>query len=73
MMLPMSPADLDRLVKDRQDQVRASQRPSVRRSPGLRVHLGHALIAAGAALSGEQVERPARPSTPLRRATRPTS
>jgi hypothetical protein len=72
MMLPMSPGDLDRMVKDRQDELRASQRPSTGRRPGLRVHLGRALIAAGAALSGEQVERPARRSTSLRRATGPT-
>ena len=72
MMLPMSPGDLDRLVKDRQDHLRASQRPAVGRGPGLRVRVGHALIAAGAALSGERVERPARPSSSLRRAARPT-
>ena len=72
MMLPMSPGDLDRLVKDRQDHLRTSLRPAVGRRPGLRVRVGHALIAAGAALSGERVEQPARPSSPLRRATRPT-
>lgn len=72
MMLPMSPSDLDRLVKDRQGHLRESQRTALER-PGLRVRVGRTLIAAGTALSGERVEQPARPSHSLRRATRPTS
>jgi hypothetical protein len=38
-------------------------RPARAQSPAtLRVRIGHALIAAGISLSGERVERPARPS-----------
>jgi hypothetical protein len=35
---------------------------------GLRVRIGHLLIAAGSSLSGDVVERPGRPSTLARTA-----
>jgi hypothetical protein len=56
-----SPAVLDRLIQDRQDQVRRMARhPQQPGRPGLRVRIGLALIAAGSSLSGERVEMPAR-------------
>ncbi|MGI8828718.1 MAG: hypothetical protein ACR2I5_02960 [Candidatus Limnocylindria bacterium] len=63
MMMP-SPVVLDRLLQERQRQLRMSPRRSHAPATGsLRVRIGHVLIAAGATLSGERVERPARPST----------
>ena len=64
MMLPPNPDVLDTLIRDRQTHLRTTA-PVV---PGLgtavRVRVGHALIAAGSALSGERVDRrPAHGST----------
>jgi hypothetical protein len=64
MMLPPNPGDLDRMIRDHQEQL---QNPGTRPAPqrngsGLRVRIGHALIAAGYSLSGEQVDKPARHS-----------
>ena len=62
MMLPPNPGVLDSLIRDRQTKLRT---PPARRSTtpvaGWRVRIGHALIVAGTTLSGERVERPARP------------
>jgi hypothetical protein len=56
-----SPAVLDRLIRDRHDQVRRMARhPQRPDRTGLRVRIGLALIAAGSSLSGERVEMPAR-------------
>jgi len=56
-----SPAVLDRLIRDRHDQVRRMARhPQRPDRSGLRVRIGLALIAAGSSLSGERVEMPAR-------------
>jgi hypothetical protein len=51
------------MIRDRQKQLRtpAAKRPT-RRAVALRVRIGHAMFAAGSALSGERVERPAPPS-----------
>jgi hypothetical protein len=63
-MLPSNPGVLDHLIRERQEKLRApagTTNASVNR--GVRVRIGHALIAAGFALSGEKVEaRPARHS-----------
>jgi hypothetical protein len=59
MMMLATPGVLDTLVRDRQRRLR--HRPHTTARPGvLRVRLGHALIQAGANLSGERVERAAR-------------
>jgi hypothetical protein len=63
MMLPPNPGVLDTLIRDRQTTLRVA--PARRSAPAgvaLRVRIGHALIVAGATLSGERVEKPARPS-----------
>jgi hypothetical protein len=69
MVFTPNPAVLEYLARDRQEQLRRKAAPTehVGRSPGVRVRIGHALIAAGSTLSGERVEIPARPS-PLQRA-----
>lgn len=61
MMLVPNPGVLDRLIRDHRDQLvpNRSQRLIVRRHAGVRVRLGHALIAIGARVSGERVELPA--------------
>jgi hypothetical protein len=52
-----SPAVLDRLIRDRQVQVRrTTSHPRQSNRIGLRVRIGLALIAAGSSLSGERVE-----------------
>jgi hypothetical protein len=62
MILLPDPGVLDSLIRDRQSQLRTSptSRPSLT-GVGLRVRIGHALIAAGTSLSGERAEQPARP------------
>jgi hypothetical protein len=61
-MIPSNPDVLDHLIRDRQDKLRATPRPSpAPAGNGLRVRIGHALIVAGSTISGEQVE-PARHS-----------
>jgi hypothetical protein len=69
MMLPPNPGVLDQLIRDRQTKLRATP---ARRAPSAagnwRIRAGHALIAAGSALSGERVERPARRSAVSRAA-----
>ena len=57
-----NPSVLDRLIQDRQQELRASERRLTPASSGLRVRVGHVLIAAGTALSGERLEQPARRS-----------
>jgi hypothetical protein len=69
MMLPPNPGVLDTLIRDRQTKLRANPARKGRGAAGTwRVRAGHALIAAGNALSGERVERPARRSA-MSRAT----
>jgi hypothetical protein len=68
MTFTPNPGVLEYLVRDRQAQLRkAAHREPAGRRPGVRVRIGHALIAAGSTLSGERVEIAARPS-PLQRA-----
>ena len=69
MMLPMPPADLDVIVKERQASLRDRRRPASPSPTPVRVRLGRALIAAGIALGGERADQPARP-TSLRRSPR---
>jgi len=60
-MVP-NPGVLDQLIRERQEQLQRSQRSVWTQTPsGLRVRIGHALIAVGSSLSGERVEVPARP------------
>ena len=63
MMIPNNPGVLDRLIRDRQSRLASTalQRAQAHRRGGLRVRIGHLLIAVGATLSGERVELPARP------------
>ena len=64
MVFIPNPAVLEYLARDRQEQLRkAALREHVGRSVGVRVRIGHALIAAGSTLSGERVEIPARSSS----------
>ena len=64
MVFIPNPAVLEYLARDRQEQLRkAAPREHVGHSAGVRVRIGHALIAAGSTLSGERVEIPARPSS----------
>jgi hypothetical protein len=58
-----NPGVLDDLIRERQARLRMTPRlgQDPARAP-LRVRIGHALIVAGISLSGERVERPARPS-----------
>ena len=68
MVFTPNPAVLEYIVRDRQEQLRkAAHREPAGRGTGVRVRIGHALIAVGSILSGERVEIPARPS-PLQRA-----
>ena len=63
MIIPSNPSVLDHFHSERQRQLlpsAACARADSPRTRGLRVRVGHALIGAGAALSGERVE-PARP------------
>jgi hypothetical protein len=60
MMMLATPGVLDTLVRDRQRRLRhRPHNPAAGRGP-LRVRIGHALIQAGANLSGERVERTTR-------------
>jgi hypothetical protein len=64
MMLPPNPDVLDTLIRDRQSHLRTSAPIVPGFGTAVRVRVGHALIAAGSALSGERVDRrPARGST----------
>jgi hypothetical protein len=62
MMLLPEPGVLDQLIRERQCEMRETSRRRETPARGaMRVRIGHALIVAGASLSGERVERPARP------------
>lgn len=64
MVFIPNPAVLEYLARDRQEQLRkAVPREHAGRAAGVRVRIGHALIAAGSTLSGERVEIPPRPSS----------
>ena len=65
MMILPNPGVLDQLIRERQRGLRGSTvgRSATRGERGLRRRVGHALIAAGSALSGERVEMPAAPRT----------
>ena len=68
MIIP-SPAVTDRVHQHRQRTLRMqSHRSETLARGGLRVRIGHLLIAAGSSLSGEMVERPGRTSTLARTA-----
>jgi hypothetical protein len=58
-MLPFHPTDLGIVIRDRQERMRATPHPTAQRI-GLRVRIGHALIALGTSVSGERAQ-PARP------------
>lgn len=63
MMILPNPGVLDHLIRERQEKLRIGRHQAKARTrDGLRIRIGHALIAAGRTLSGERVERPARPS-----------
>ena len=63
MMILPNPGVLDHLIRERQEKLRTTpQEAEARAHGGLRIRIGHALIVAGSALSGERVDRPARPS-----------
>lgn len=66
MMILPNPDVLDRLIRDRQRGLRVTAvRATEPAERSVRVRVGHALIVAGAALSGERVERAAqRPTLP---------
>ena len=57
-----NPSVLDRLIQDRHNELRAASRQPAPATSGLRVRVGHVLIAAGTAISGERLEQPARRS-----------
>lgn len=60
MMMP-NPVILNGLVQEREQRL-AGREARPQAAPGvLRVRIGHALIVAGSAVSGERVELPARP------------
>lgn len=61
MMLVPNPGVLDRLIRERHERLGPNrfQRLIDGRRAGVRVRLGHALIAVGARVSGERVELPA--------------
>jgi len=63
MMILPSPNVLDRLIQDHNERLQPHDRATTTPVSQIRVRVGHALIAVGASLSGERVERPARPST----------
>lgn len=68
MIIP-SPAVTDRVHQHRQRSLRMpSHRSEAVPRGGLRVRIGHLLIAVGSSLSGDVVERPGRPSTIARTA-----
>jgi hypothetical protein len=68
MIIPSS-AVMDRVHQHRQRTLRVqSHRSEAAARGGLRVRIGHLLIAAGSSLSGDVVERPGRPSTMARTA-----
>ena len=62
MMNIPNPGVLDDLIRERQERLRMTRRAKALRPVTLRVRIGHALIVAGISLSGERVDRPARPS-----------
>ncbi len=63
MIIP-SPAVTDRLHQHRQRTLRVrARRSQTVAGGGLRVRIGHLLIAVGSSLSGDVVERPGRPTT----------
>ena len=67
MILP-NPDVLDQLIRDRQRGLRSiAVRATEPAERSVRIRVGHALIAAGAAISGERVE-PARRRPALSRA-----
>ena len=64
MMNMLSPGVQAHLIRDLQERMRPKPRLTGALAPrGVRVRLGHALIAVGSALSGERVERPVRHSS----------
>ena len=68
-MIYPSPDVLSRLIQARQARLQATAAPpSGDPHAGLRVRIGHALIAAGSTLSGERVELPLHHRRPLSRA-----
>ena len=67
MIIP-SPAVMDRMHEHRQRTLRMAPRSTAVAHGGLRVRIGHLLIAAGSALSGDVAERPGRPTTIARTA-----
>jgi hypothetical protein len=60
MMIP-EPGVLDRLIRDRHQQLQPAARSAGASAHGLRVRFGRMLISAGSTLTGERVELPARP------------
>lgn len=59
MIIP-NPVLLDRVTRERHRELRAAEiRRSLPSADGLRRRIGHALIAAGSAVSGEPLEGPA--------------
>ena len=68
MMLPPNPDVLDQLIRDRQSTLRTTASVVPGLGTAVRVRLGHALIAAGTALSGERVDRRPAPASSLSRA-----
>ena len=62
MMTMPDPGVLDSLIRDRQAELWASPERRVGSGRPWRVRVGHALIIAGATLSGERVEHPPRPA-----------
>lgn len=67
MIIP-SPAVMDRMHEHRQRTLRMAPRSAAVARGGLRVRIGHLLIAAGSSLSGDVAERPGRPTTIARTA-----
>lgn len=59
-MFSPSPGLWPGLIEERQHRFLRSARPRRAERPGMRVVLGHLLIAAGSSLSGERVELPPR-------------
>jgi hypothetical protein len=68
MMLP-NPGVLDVMIRDRHTTLRGRCLENAAPSrAGIRVRIGHALIAAGNTISGERLEQPARRSSLARTA-----
>lgn len=63
MLVIPGPGVLEHFVRARQEQLQPSRHVRTAVHTPARVRIGHALIAAGSALSGERAERPARPSS----------